>query len=135
MSLLAEIKQGGGKPAGKPDAMRILDEKTHDPAAGKALIRETLHQIADAWSEIEHSGGSIAWEWILRGSPHGPRIRAAEDKVNRIGSKGDPTELKSACTAWISSWREGIEAWKYCSLQNAKTVRILNDEDISNEKH
>jgi hypothetical protein len=89
--------------------LQILKSES-DP--GKVLINETLNQIADAWCEIENSGGSFAWEWILRGSPHGAEIRKAEDNVNAIGSKGDPRTLAAACDAWVSTWRTGIEAWE-----------------------
>jgi hypothetical protein len=86
--------------------------KPSDPTAGKVLIRQAVYQIADLWNAIEHTGGSIAWEWILRGSLHGRLIGAAEDQVNAIGSRGDPAALAAACDAWVSAWREGIEAWK-----------------------
>jgi hypothetical protein len=88
----------------KPEIIQVLQ--------GKALIRETLNRIADAWSEIEHSGGSPAWEWILRSSSHGNLIRQAEDRVDAIGSRGDPAVLKAACDAWLLAWSDGIEAWE-----------------------
>jgi len=88
----------------KPEIIGVLQ--------GKALILLTLHQISDVWGEIGPCGGSIAWEWILRGSPHGPKIRAAEDRVNAIGSNGNPVALAAACDAWVSAWRDGIEGWK-----------------------
>ena len=80
--------------------------------AGKKRIKDAIDRISDLWSEIESSGGSIAWEWILRGSHYGMRIQKAEDLINEIGSRGDPAALASACNAWVSAGRDGIEAWK-----------------------
>lgn len=108
MSLWAEVKRGSTKPTGEPARM----PEPGNQATGKDLIRQTLKKIADLWTEIEASGGSIAWEWILQGSTHGARIRQAEDRVNAIGSRGNPASLKAACDAWQFAWREGIEAWK-----------------------
>ncbi len=82
-----------------------------DVRAGKALIACTVHQISELWNKVELSGGSLAWEWIVYGSHHGPLIRLAEDRVNAIGSKGDQNALESACNAWVAAWREGIQEW------------------------
>ena len=94
--------QTGGKP----------EEAAGDGIAGKKRIKDAIDRISDLWSEIESSGGSIAWEWILRGSHYGMRIQKAEDLINKIGSRGDPAALASACNSWVSAWRDGIEAWK-----------------------
>jgi hypothetical protein len=113
MGLWAEVRRETAGPAGKavsPGAGLVT--RLGDSTAGKALIHEAVLRIADLWNAIETSGGSIAWEWILRGSPHGPKIQQAEDRVNAIGSRGNPAALKSACEAWVFAWREGIEAWK-----------------------
>ena len=40
------------------------------------------------------------------------RIQKAEELIDKIGSRGDPAALASACNAWVSAWRDGIEAWK-----------------------
>ena len=89
-----------------------LEKEPGDAIAGKKRIKDAIDRISDLWSEIESSGGSIAWEWILRGSHYGMRIQKAEDLINEIGSRGDPAALASACNAWVSAWRDGIEAWK-----------------------
>ena len=109
MSLWAELKRESAKPSGEP--ARMIEPG--DQSTGKEMMRQTLTNIADLWSEIDASGGSIAWEWILQGSTHGARIRQAEDRMNAIGSRGNPAALKTACDAWQNAWREGIEAWKY----------------------
>ncbi len=83
-----------------------------DRTAGKEKIRDAIQQISKSWDEVEHSGGSLAWEWILRGSLHGARICQAEARVDAIGSKGDQTALQSACDSWVTAWQEGIKAWK-----------------------
>ena len=112
MSLWAEVTRGSRKADSRPSPTRIPETKMADVAAGKALIRKTIDRISEAWSEVEHSGGSVAWEWILRGSHHGIRIQKAEDLIDKIGSRGDPEALALACNAWLSAWRDGIEAWK-----------------------
>ena len=112
MSLWAEVTRGGSKDDSQPSQTERSETKMGDVAAGKALIRKTIDRISEAWSEVEHSGGSVAWEWILRGSHHGTKIQKAEDLINTIGSRGDPAALASACNAWVSAWRDGIEAWK-----------------------
>ncbi len=89
-----------------------LEKEPGDVSAGKKWIRNAIDRISDLWSEIESSGGSIAWEWILRGSHYGMRIQKAEELIDKIGSRGDPAALASACNAWVSAWRDGIEAWK-----------------------
>ena len=94
--------QTGGKP----------EEAADDGIAGKKRIKNAIDRISDLWSEIESSGGSIAWEWILRGSHYGMRIQKAEELKDKIGSRGDPAALASACNSWVSAWRDGIEAWK-----------------------
>ena len=79
---------------------------------GLEKMRQAWQRISDLWDEIESSGGSVAWEWILRGSPHGAKIRAAEDRVNAVGSQGDLAALAAACDGLVNAWREGIEDWK-----------------------
>ena len=88
----------------KPAIIHILQ--------GKALINRAIDEIINLWDQVEESGASIAWEWIMRSSPYGRKIKAAENEVDRIGSTGDLTALDYACKAWVSSWREGIEGWK-----------------------
>ena len=124
MGLWAETKVGAAKPAAlgaDPRAKRSVEQQ-----AGKEIIRQALNRISSLWDQIETSGGSIAWEWILRGSPHGPVIRAAEGQVDRIGSKGDPAALQSACDAWVASWREGIEGW---GRQVRQASKIFSEKD------
>ena len=87
-------------------------DQASDAAAGKALIAHTVHQIAELWNEVEASGGSLAWEWIVHGSRHGRLIRRAEDLMNAVGSKGNHNALDSACDAWLTAWRAGIQNWK-----------------------
>ena len=96
----------------EPQTSRKPGEAPGDASAGKKRIKDAIDRISDLWSEIESSGGSIAWEWILRGSHYGMRIQKAEDLIDKIGSRGDPAALASACNAWVSAWRDGIEAWK-----------------------
>ena len=48
----------------------------------------------------------------MRDSPHGLKIKAAEEEVDRIGSTGSLTILESACDRWVSAWELGIESWK-----------------------
>ncbi len=92
-------------------AFNTVDGKGPDAVTGKALIARTVHQMAELWNKVETSGGSLAWEWIVHGSHHGPLIRQAEDRVNTSGSKGDHNALDSACNAWVAAWREGIQEW------------------------
>ena len=81
-------------------------------STGKALIAQANSQISDAWDEIKPFGRSLD-EWIHRGgSYHGTRIKQAEDRVNAIGSQGDPAALKAACEAYVTEWRDGIAVWK-----------------------
>ena len=87
------------------------DRQQSDVTAGKALIACTVHQISELWNKVETSGGSLAWEWIVYGSHHGPLIRQAEDWVNAIGSKGGHNALEPACNAWVAAWREGLQEW------------------------
>lgn len=93
------------------------DRQQWNVAAGKVIIARTVHQISDLWNEVETSGGSLAWEWIVHGSPHGSLIRQAEDRVNAVGSKGDSNALASACDAWLAAWRRGIQDWKRCAAK------------------
>lgn len=89
-----------------------LEAQPRDREPGLERMRQTWREISSLWSEIETSGGSLAWEWILRGSPHGAKIQAAQGQVDAIGSQGNPAVLASACDAWVSAWRDGIEGWK-----------------------
>lgn len=95
-------------------AIRIIRDwcRGEDRISGKAKINDAIHQISKLWDEVEHSGASVAWEWILRGSLHGARIRQADARVDAIGSKSDQTALQSACDSWVTAWQEGIKAWK-----------------------
>ncbi len=97
------------------------DREQWNVAAGKALIARTALQISDMWNEVETSGGSLAWEWKVHGLPHGPLIRQAEDRVNGIGSKGDPNTLALACNAWLAAWCNGIQEWKRRSQEKPST--------------
>ncbi len=113
MGLWTEVKRGAvGSAGGAAPSGPNLEAQPRDWEPGLERMRKAGRQISDAWNEIESSGGSIAWEWILRGSAHGPKIQAAEDRVNAIGSRGDPAALASACDSFVAAWREGIEGWK-----------------------
>jgi hypothetical protein len=79
---------------------------------GKTIIQEAVDKISELWDAIENSGGSAAWDWIIKESPYRKEIQESEDNVNRIGSAGDLVKLRAACAAWVSAWRQGIEAWK-----------------------
>ena len=79
---------------------------------GKGMIDDAVEQISRLWEEVDHSEGTTAWEWIMRRSHHGGIIRGAEERVDIVGSGGDPDELASACNTWVAAWRNGIEAWK-----------------------
>jgi hypothetical protein len=109
MGLWQEMKSGN--PA-VSRAVSADSDRIESGPAGRTLIDRTAQRIAERWQEIEDCGGSMAWEWILRGSPHGEKIGAAEDRVNAIGSRGDPSSLAAARDAWVNAWREGIETWK-----------------------
>ncbi len=107
--LLAELRER------KAEVLTLLAAdkcRIRDRELGLEKMRQAWQRISDLWDEIESSGGSVAWEWILRASPHGPKIRAAEDRVNAIGSQGDPAALVAACDALVNAWREGIEGWE-----------------------
>ena len=80
--------------------------------AGKGMIDDAVEQISRLWEEVDHSEGTTAWEWIMRRSHHGGIIRGAEERVDIVGSGGDPDALLSACNSWVAAWRNGIEAWK-----------------------
>ena len=108
----SEREESGAGFSPEPQTSRKPGEAPGDASAGKKRIKDAINRISDLWSEIESSGGSIAWEWILRGSHYGMRIQKAEDLIDKIGSRGDPAALASACNAWVSAWRDGIEAWK-----------------------
>jgi hypothetical protein len=105
-----------GAPVEDP-AFSAVDGNGSDAVTGKALIARTVDQIAEMWNEVELSGGSIAWEWILHASHHGDLIRQAEYRVNAIGSRGAHNALAAACNAWLAAWREGIQNWK-CQSSN-----------------
>jgi hypothetical protein len=79
---------------------------------GKGMIDDAVEQISRLWDEVDHSEGATAWEWIMRRSHHGGIIRGAEERVDIVGSGGDPDALLSACNSWVAAWRNGIEAWK-----------------------
>ncbi len=124
MGLWQQIKSGqiaceeSEIPAGATNRIGSFSTDNREPwnvAAGKALIGRTIHQIAELWNEIETSGGSLAWKWIVHGSPHGDLIRQAEDRVNAVGSKGDRKALAMACEGWLAAWRRGIQNWKRSS--------------------
>ncbi len=104
----SEIPTGAG---GEIRGFIADDREQWDVAAGKALIGHTVHQISDLWSEVERSGGSLAWEWIFNSSHHGALIRLAESSVNAVGSKGKREALQTACAVWLTAWRDGIRDW------------------------
>ena len=113
MGLWAELKSGAAKTGGWPRQSGLNSEaQSRDREPGLQKMRQAWREISNLWDEIETSGGSLAWEWILRGSLHGEKIRAAEGRVNAIGSLGDPAALAAACDGLVNAWREGIEAWK-----------------------
>jgi hypothetical protein len=62
---------------------------------GAMDMESAIQQISKMWDEVEHSGGAIAWDWILRRSYHGAKLRRAEERVDTIGSKGQPAALAS----------------------------------------
>jgi hypothetical protein len=111
MALWQQLKAGNIVPEVDEDVTMGLSTEIN-VTAGKDVINNAIQQISKMWDEVEHSGGAIAWEWILRKSHHGARIRKAEERVDTIGSKGDPAALASACNDWVAAWRDGIEAWK-----------------------
>jgi hypothetical protein len=80
------------------------------------LIPDSLSRIADIWdADIESRGeGDTAWAWI-RASDYWQTIAAAENEVNRIGSRGNPEELHAACGEWIRIWVETIGEWRETS--------------------
>ena len=80
--------------------------------AGKGVIDDAVEQISKLRDEVERSDGAIAWEWIMRRSHHGGIIRGAEERVDIVGSGGDPDALLSACNTWVAARRNGIESWK-----------------------
>ena len=79
---------------------------------GNGMIDEAVEQISRLWDEVDPSEGTTDWEWIMRRSHHGGIIRGAEQRVDIVGSGGDPDARLSACNAWVAAWRNGIEAWK-----------------------
>ena len=111
MALWQQLKTGNIVPEVDEDVTMGLYTEIN-ATAGKGVINNAIQQISKMWDEVEHSGGAIAWEWILRKSHHGARIQKAEERVDTIGSTGDPAALVSACKAWVAAWRDGIEAWK-----------------------
>ncbi len=120
MGLWQQVKSGqmaceeSETPAGATGGVRSFipdNRERSDIVTGKALIARTVHQIAELWNEVETSGGSLAWEWILHSSHHGALIRRAEDRVNAVGSRGKREALESACAAWLAAWRKGILDW------------------------
>jgi hypothetical protein len=102
MALWQQLKAGNIVPEVDEDVTMGLSTKIN-VTAGKSVINNAIQQISQMWDEVEHSGGAIAWEWILRKSHHGARIRKAEERVDT---------LASACNDWVAAWRDGIEAWK-----------------------
>lgn len=116
----------------KSEVLTLLaaDEcRTRNREPGLEKMRQAWQRISDLWDEIESSGGSIAWEWILRGSLHGPKIQAAEDRINQIGSRGDPAALTAACDGLVNTWREGIEGWKRRMNSRTRAEQRLLDMD------
>ncbi len=99
---------------------------------GLEKMREAWRQVSEVWGEVEaNDNGDNAWEWILRASPHGPQIRAAEDRVDKVGSTGDPTELTAACFGLVNAWREGIEGWKRANGNSKATQKSFNLDRIN----
>lgn len=121
MGLWRQMKAGKGTATDESVSANVLGEKERagtdsripaDMATGKLLVNRGANRIAELWSEVEGAGGSVAWEWILRGSNKGIQILQAEDRVNAAARRGDCAALASACDAWVSAWHNGIEGWK-----------------------
>ena len=94
---------------------------------GLEKMRQAWRQISDLWDQVEAEGdGNSAWEWILRGSQHGHKIRVAEDRVDKVGSRGDPAELTAACFGLVNAWREGIDGWKRVNGRTKVEQESLN---------
>jgi len=79
--------------------------------AGKKIIADAVQKIIQMWAEIEPGLAPSAWDWI-QVSSHGSRIRAAEDRVNEIGSAGNRASLLMARNAWVGAWRKAIADWQ-----------------------
>ena len=116
MALWRQLKAGITVPEVGEDVTMGLSTEIN-LTAGKGVINNAIQQISKMWDEVEHSGGAIAWEWILRKSHHGARIQKAEELVDTIGSKSDPAALVYACNAWVAAWCDGIEAWNKQNLR------------------
>ena len=122
MAIWQQLKAGKIVPEMEEDAAVGLHPKINFVAdcehaqsnvlTGKGMIDDAVEQISRLWEEVDHSEGTTAWEWIMRRSHHGGIIRGAEQRVDIVGSGGDPDELASACNTWVAAWRNGIEAWK-----------------------
>jgi hypothetical protein len=108
----SEISENPVGPSVEICSVAMSESRGENIISGKAKINDAIQQISKLWDEVEHSGASVAWEWILRGSLHGARIRQAEARVDAIGSKGDQAALQSACDSWVTAWRDGIKAWR-----------------------
>lgn len=119
---------------GEEHAWGCNRQKSHDREPGLEKMRQAWQRISDLWDEIESSGGSVAWEWILRGSPHGPRIQAADDRVNAVGSMGDPAALAAACDGLVNAWREGIEGWRKVNGSSKARQGSFNLDRIDKEE-
>ena len=122
MAIWQQLKAGKIVPGIGVDAAiglhtKISSGPDYEPAqsnvlTGKGMIDDAVEQISKLWDEVDHSEGTTAWEWIMRRSHHGGIIRGAEERVDIVGSGGDPDALLSACNSWVAAWRNGIEAWK-----------------------
>ena len=87
-------------------------------------IHNALERIADVWcADIECQGeGDAAWAFI-KASDYWQLIKGAEDKMNGIGSRGDPDELNAACAGWIALWVEAIAAWSEAYMHKTRIVQ------------
>jgi len=87
-------------------------------------IADSLNRIADVWcTDIECRGeGDAAWAWI-KASNQWLVICAAEDEVNRIGSRGNSDELNAACAEWVAAWVAAMTGWIRVVRNNLKIQR------------
>ncbi len=112
-----------------PDLKRVL--VAHKPEIvsmySGSQIPDALTRIADVWgSDIEVTGhGDAAWAWI-KASDHWRVICAAENEVNRIGSRGDQDELNAACQGWTTAWVEAMQDWKKANGMTRAGQRSFN---------
>jgi hypothetical protein len=84
---------------------RLLKSMFQRMQAAKGVINNANQQISKMWDEVEHSGGAIAWEWVLRRSHHGTIILRAKERVDTIGSRGDPASLHLSTVR--QAWQPG----------------------------